>query len=363
MTETRKSQPNQTSSPATQLKGLLLDNGWKVERLLDRQTELTGHDLSSFYIVSNGSRLGFLKALDYHLAFLEEADPAKVLEKMTVTFNFERALLDICKSRKMSRIVRVLDSGTVRPPTANPHDASALVQYLIFELAAQDVRDHILSNGELDLAFSLRLAHQTAAAMRQLHSAGIAHQDLKPSSLLMFDDQRPKIADLGRASLRGVTSPHDDRACPGEIAYAPPEQLYGSVPTNWNERRLGGDLYLIGAMLLYFLTGVSMTPALLSRIDQSHHFLHWSGTYEEVLPYLQREFLGIQRELRSSLPDFLADDVVSLLARLCDLRASRRGDPRPFSRGSSYSLERVVSQLNHLARRAELHLGRESRET
>ena len=132
--------PTNTPTPAQQLVGKQLPNGWKVEELIDRPETATGGYFSTSYIVRSGNgERAFLKAMDYRKA-LESSDPAKALQIMTAAYNFERALLEKCKSNHLSRIVRVLDGGTLTPRKGDP---SSVVQYLIFELARGDIRSFV----------------------------------------------------------------------------------------------------------------------------------------------------------------------------------------------------------------------------
>ena len=121
------------------------------------------------------------------------------------------------------------------------------------------------------------------AALQQLHSVQIAHQDLKPSNVLVFDDQHSKLADLGCASENETICPRDTLDCAGDYTYAPPELLYRQVSSDWRTRRLGCDMYLFGSMVVFFCTGVSMTHLLLARLAREHFYQNWSGTYKEVL--------------------------------------------------------------------------------
>ena len=127
-------------TPAQQLVGKELPNGWKVEELINRPETATGGHFSTSYIVRIGNeKRAFLKAMDYRNA-LESPDPAKELQAITAAYNFERALLEKCKSNRLSRIVRVLDFGTLPPKEKDP---SSVVQYLIFELARGDIRSFV----------------------------------------------------------------------------------------------------------------------------------------------------------------------------------------------------------------------------
>ncbi len=347
---------NNHATPAQQLAGRDLPNGWKVGKLIERPETATGGHFSTSYIVrSETGEEAFLKAMDYTKA-LESPDPARALQLMTAAYNFERDILEKCKSKHLSRIVRVLDYGTLPSQKGNP---SSVVQYLIFELAKHDIRSFVGWERNFDTAWSLRTMHQATAALQQLHSLEIAHQDLKPSNVLIFEDDQSKLADLGRAFDRHSRSPHDESACAGDLTYAPPELLYSHVPADWRVRRLGCDLYLLGSLVVFFCTGVSLTHLLLMRLDEEHRPTKWGGTYKEVLPYLQHRLMQIIRELRGMIRIDFADEIADIVKQLCNPDPTLRGHPKnnKFNR-NQYSLERYVSIFNLLAKKAEWSLTR-----
>ena len=344
-----------TPSPANQLVGKELPNGWRVEELVSRPENATGGQFSTSYIVRSSNGVGaFLKAMDYTRA-LKSRDPARELQALTEAFNFERDILEKCKQRSLSRIVRVLDSGKL---PAQEGDPSSVVQYLIFELAEGDLRAFAHYGKDFETAWVLRNMHQAAAALQQLHHAGIAHQDIKPSNVLIFQSSHSKLADLGRASDRhNSPSPHDEFNCAGDQTYAPPELLYGDVPENWRARRLGCDMYLLGSLFVFLCTGVSMTHLLLNRLYEEHCYENWGDTYEDVLPYLQKVYTQIMRELRKGIRTELAEEIVNLMKQLCDPDPNRRGHPKNIeSSGNQYSLERYVSIFDRLAQYAQWSL-------
>ncbi len=348
--------PN-NATPAQLLSGKTLERGWKVIRSVDQPEGATGGSFSASYIVrSDDGQEAFLKAMDYKRA-LEASEPARTLQAMTEAYNFERDILEKCRSQHLSRIIRVIDNGKI---FADDRDTSSTVEYLIFELADGDIRSFNKFDKAFETAWALRAMHQTAAALRQLHAAGIAHQDVKPSNLLVFGENKSKLADLGRASDRHTGSPFDSEACAGDLTYAPPELLYGAPPQEWEERRLGCDMYLLGSMVVFFCAKVSMTHMLLCKIDENHHPRKWNGTYSDVLPYLQKEFTEVLRELRKTIQEDYAEDIANVVEQLCNLDPKKRGHPKShIQRGSQYSLERYVSIFDRLAKKAEYSLTRE----
>ena len=342
---------NYSATPAQQLSGRRLTNGWIVEDLVERQpTDTGGHFSTSYHVRSATGDKAFLKAMDYQKA-LQSPDPAKELERMTAAYNFERQILEKCNTNSLNRIVRVLDSGTLK---ARRDDPSSVVQYIVFELARGDIRSFVTFEESLDNAWVLRTLHQATAAVRQLHYAQIAHQDLKPSNVLLFDDDQTKLADLGRAFDRNSASPYDGLPFAGDRTYAPPELLYGYTHPDWRIRRLACDMYMLGSLVVYFYTGVSLTHLIFMRIDEAHDCNTWSGTYEEVLPYLQEVFAGIVVELQHFVPHEYASEVMETVRQLCNPDPVRRGHPKNLAfNGDRYSLERYVSLFDRLAARAE----------
>jgi serine/threonine protein kinase len=294
----------------------------------------------------------FLKALDYTEALTNADDPARVLAALTAAYNFERDLLAKCKDRGFSRVVTILADGKVR--VSNSIDG--VVQYLIFEKAANDARSQMDSGDRFDLALRLRALHHVATGLRQLHDLEVAHQDLKPSNVLVFADCS-KVGDLGCASQKGSVAPRDMFRIPGDPSYAPPELLYDYLPPDWNVRRYACDVYLLGSMVAYFFTGLGMTQLWVRFLHPDHRPTVWCGTYAEVLPYIRDAVAHAVESFEQQIAHAgLRAQLGRILRELCDAEPERRGHPknRLGIRGREYSLERHITEFNLLAWKAAL---------
>lgn len=336
----------QITNPAHDLLGQNLDGGWRVIAPIERYQGQTGGAFSVGYIVVNeqGKR-AYLKAMDYSRA-LQSADPARALEPLVNAYNFERDLLKEC--RRMSRVVTAIADGAI-------HRDGLPVQYLIFELAESDARRQIFL-GQFDDAWSLRALHQVAVGLEQLHKQSIAHQDLKPSNVLVFDAKQSKVGDLGRSIKGGRSAPHEDLNFPGALAYSPPEYLYRKRPEDWVVRRFGSDMYLLGSLLHFFYTGMALTPALGTQLNPTYKWDKWNGTFDEVMPFLSAAFTAVREEFLKNCHSEDCVELNQLLSYLCDPDPYKRGHPRNRAINVPYGLDRFVSRFEFLATRAEFRL-------
>lgn len=333
---------------------MTLPSGWVVTEEIQRLPGATGGQFSCGYKVQKNGKIAFLKALDYskaeEIALTSGIDTLTALQALINAYQFERNLLRDCKQKRMDRIVVALEDGSVKV------DAGIFgeVNYLIFEPAEGDVRNRLTLFQDLNVVWILRCLHHVATGLYQLHSAKVAHQDLKPSNVLVFDTNLSKVADLGCASVQGTISPRDDCEFAGDRTYAPPELLYRSVDPDWRRRRQAADVYHVGSMVTFFFCGTSMTAMILANMAPDHQYAVWGGSYSEVLAEIRDAFgLAIEQFSQSVPGEQLRKMLREAVSQLCDPEPSRRGHPSNRSGSANpYSLERYVALFSLLAQRA-----------
>lgn len=339
------------TTPAKQLSGRVLEGGWQVLELLHRPPGSTGGHWSQSYLVkSKDGKSAFLKALDFTETLRKSSDPARVMQSITTAFNYERDLLAACKQRQLSRVVTILADGVVRVSDS----VDGIVQYLIFEQANGDARTLMDTGAQFDLTLKLNSLHHVATGLRQLHNLEIAHQDVKPSNVLVFADGS-KIGDLGCASKKGNANPRDVLPVVGDKTYAPPELLYNFLPGDWETRRFACDVYLLGSMIVYFFAGLGITPLWRNHLHELHRPGVWNGTFQEVLPFVRDAFGNAIADFRGTFDGTrIRDELLPIVRELCEPDPSRRGHPlnQAGILGNQFSLERYVTRLNLMRYRA-----------
>ena len=331
-----------------------LDGGWTVIRKMPRQQGSTGGHFSVGYeVCDNSGNSAFLKAIDFSVA-LSDPDPITVLQHLTTAYNYERTLLEECRSRKLDRVAVSIEDGQI--PAGDLHHILP-VPYLIFELAEGDIRRQLTQSTRFELAFVLRALHHCATGIRQLHNIKVAHQDLKPSNVLVFQNSGCRVSDLGRSSSQSAGSPIDNLGIAGDLTYAPPELLYGEVSIDWQVRRFACDLYHLGNLAIFFFTKVGISALWRKYLDRTLWPETWGDSYRKVLPHIRDAHDKAFQEFESRLPDQIRFHMGQAVRQLCEPDPLLRGHPRTRAEsGSPYSLQRYVSMFDLLARKAEWHL-------
>lgn len=344
-------------SASEKLLNITTSDGWTVIEKIATSANSTGGTFSQSYLVRNGDRIGFMKAFDFSSAFEAGVTGKETLDRlrsMISSYEHERDVLEYCGVKRMSNVVTSLGHGDIQVPDLHPTEGR--VYYLIFEKAEGDVRVQMDAQNANDALWCMKALKDISLGLWQVHREMIAHQDAKPSNVLLYGKDAFKISDFGRSSRKGAEAPHDGLRVAGDVQYSPPELLYGYTDPDFSARRIGCDLYMLGNLAAFLFTGANITSMLLSRLDPQFHHTRWAGTYHEALPYLQSAFSQVIVEVSDRIDIRVRDTVMKIISELCNPDLSKRGHPRGIGNFNQYSLERYVSQLDRAAKILELKI-------
>lgn len=344
---------------AEELIGIKLNNGWVVTKKLTNKHYSTGGNFSICYVVERDGEIGFMKVLDL-TRLLRAKDFMRVLEWAIKAHNYECDILKLCAERRMSKVVYVIEHGEI---FAEEGDSDLPVHYLIFELADKSARDHVAVSDDLANAWLMRSVHNVAVGLSQLHKSGIAHQDVKPSNVLLFDkSETSKIGDLGRAEVQQKESVYVSLNVAGDPDYAPPELAYNHIDPDWNKRRKTTDLYHLGSLLTFYYMKSHMTALLKAYLPSEFHWTNWEGEYRVALPYVNNAFERVlekvTEEVKLKVKDKeLTKEIVTIIKQLCHPEPDKRGHPlNRMVDINKYSLERYITQFSRLTNKFEIKM-------
>jgi tRNA A-37 threonylcarbamoyl transferase component Bud32 len=202
-----------------------------VDRILDQRyriLEPIGAGGSSQVYLAQDTALGrevAIKVLDPHAA--GDATLRKLFVKEA------RALAQLSHPN----IVAVFDVGEVDG-----------LPFIVMEyVAGSSLKQRIERTGALPLSDAVRLTDGIANGLAFAHSRGIIHADLKPSNILLDNNDQPKICDFGIAR-----TPAEDSESPQLFAtalYVAPERVEGRPAS------VASDVYGLGLVLYEMLVG------------------------------------------------------------------------------------------------------------
>ena len=113
----------------------------------------------------------------------------------------------------------------------------------------------ILADGPLEPARAVRIVDQVASALHAAHRIGLVHRDVKPSNILVAEDDFAYLIDFGIARAVGETKLTSTGSVIGTWAYLAPERLTsGQVDAR-------ADIYALTCVLHECLTGSQPFPS------------------------------------------------------------------------------------------------------
>ncbi|MFT7841598.1 protein kinase [Saccharothrix sp. BKS2] len=194
---------------------------------------------------------------------------------------------DPAAAQRFDQEVRAL-AGLSHPGLVSVYDADteAGTPFVVLQLVEGDTLRQRISRGPLPVDRVRRLGAGLADALAHVHSRGLVHRDVKPSNILLDQEENPYLADFGLVHLTGATRLTRTDQMVGTAAYLAPEQVLGQ------DIDPQADVYALGLVLLECLTG---------RRE------YGGGDVEAAIARLHRAPV---------LPEHLPSDVEHLLSRM-----------------------------------------------
>lgn len=180
--------------------------------------------------------------------------------------------------------------------------------FIVFEfIEGVNVRDLVVHKGPLPLDEAISYVVQVSEALEHASQRDVVHRDIKPSNLLVMQDGRAKLVDMGLARLHQVESSAEDLTATGvtlgTFDYISPEQARDPRDTD-----VRSDLYSLGCTFYYMLTGMPPFP---------------EGTVLQKLLSHSSESPPDPRDLRADLPEEISAITMKLMAKLPSQRYQR----------------------------------------
>ncbi len=123
----------------------------------------------------------------------------------------------------------------------------------------------VLKNGPLDPERAVKIVEQVASALNAAHKAGLVHRDVKPSNVLLTEDDFAYLIDFGIARAAGETGLTSTGATIGTWSYMAPERFKDG------EIAPSSDVYALACVLYQCLTGeLPFTAKTLEQVAVAH---------------------------------------------------------------------------------------------
>lgn len=177
--------------------------------------------------------------------------------------------------------------------------------YYVMEYMPYGSLEDRLRQGPMSVDAAVQIIRETTRGLVHAHDKGILHCDLKPSNIMLDQDDRPRLADFGQARLR-----HERAPSLGTLFYMAPEQadLTATPDARWDVYALGAILYrMVTGRLPYFSDEATGSLSSHGPIEDRLAFYR-SALRQAPAPDLHRRTPGVDRALADIIDKCLAVD-------------------------------------------------------
>ncbi|MFP4105896.1 MAG: serine/threonine-protein kinase, partial [Phycisphaerae bacterium] len=177
--------------------------------------------------------------------------------------------------------------------------------FIVMEFVKGPTLEQVLqdTDGPTQTKAVLQLLWRLAAALYDVHAAGVVHRDLKPSNIIVAEGLHPKIADFGVAA----SSTGQESMVLGTTKYMAPE-LYGDGPVDGR-----ADMYSLGFIMYELLIGRPKFEEVFADVIRDRHsealrWMKWHGNKDLKAPAPQELNPSVPRELSHIVMKMIAKD-------------------------------------------------------
>ncbi|MET9828998.1 serine/threonine-protein kinase [Streptomyces sp. NPDC006385] len=235
-------------------------------------------------------------------------------------------------------------SGRFTAPVVDADPDAALPWLATSYVLGPDLTDVVAAHGALPERTVRALAAGLAAALQEVHAAGLIHRDLKPSNVLLAADG-PRVIDFGIARAVDGNRMTQTGVVVGSPGYMPPEQALGQ------DVGPAGDVFSLGAVLAFASMGRSaFGDGAASHAALLYQVVHGEPDLTDVAPSLlglvraclmkdparrpaPAEIVtalapqGVESALNDWLPSAVASTIATHAAGILDLEAPQQPQP------------------------------------
>lgn len=250
--------------------------------------------------------------------------------------------------REMRMLGRLDHENLVRAYDAG-YDAQ--VYYLVTELVpGLDLKRHVQARGPLDETQAASVIVQAARGLAYAHAQGLVHRDVKPGNILVMQDGRVKVLDLGLAGSQLEEESSRVGRVVGTMDYIAPEQI--RAPDDVGP---SADIYALGCTAYFAVTGRVPFPGGTRKEKMARHLHDTPEPLGRLAPQLTPEFCAVvEAMMEKSVARRIttAAEVVDRLGRfLPELPATGQGWPAVGAAGTSAATPVVMATVAAEARR------------
>lgn len=123
------------------------------------------------------------------------------------------------------------------------------IHYIVMEyVKGETLKQYIDSHPNIPIDTAVKIAIEIGYALKEAHSNGIIHCDIKPHNILLTDSGKVKVTDFGIARAINSSTVMNKDSILGSVHYLSPEQAAGDKITAKT------DIYSLGIVLYEMLT-------------------------------------------------------------------------------------------------------------